>query len=152
MTQEIYRNLAKHLDELPGGFPRTNSGVELRILQKLFSPEDAEQEIKRISEEIINKPVQERIRIAKRLSRKPKFARLTKEKAKYICEICGNKPFIQENGMLFAEAHHILELSKSRVDDPGYMICVCPTCHKVIHYGNEQALNDRKKLKTLNKN
>ena len=42
MTQEIYRNLAEHLDELPGGFPRSSSGVEFRILQKLFSPEDAE--------------------------------------------------------------------------------------------------------------
>jgi ferredoxin len=41
MTQAIYQNLAKHLDELPGGFPRTDSGVELRILKKLFSPEDA---------------------------------------------------------------------------------------------------------------
>jgi ferredoxin len=42
MTQEIYRNLAKHLDELPGGFPQTNSGLELRILKKLFTPDDAE--------------------------------------------------------------------------------------------------------------
>ena len=42
MVQEIYRKLANHLDELPGGFPRTESGIELRILQKLFSPDDAE--------------------------------------------------------------------------------------------------------------
>jgi electron transport complex protein RnfB len=42
MVQEIYRKLANHLDELPGGFPRTESGIELRILQKLFSPDNAE--------------------------------------------------------------------------------------------------------------
>ena len=42
MTQEIYKKLAEFLDELPGGFPRTSSGVEFRILPKLFSPEDAE--------------------------------------------------------------------------------------------------------------
>ena len=42
MTQEIYQNLAEHLGDLPGGFPRTNSGVEFRILERLFSPEDAE--------------------------------------------------------------------------------------------------------------
>jgi formate hydrogenlyase subunit 6/NADH:ubiquinone oxidoreductase subunit I len=29
------------LDDLPAGFPRTESGVELRILRRLFTPEDA---------------------------------------------------------------------------------------------------------------
>lgn len=38
---EIYPKLALHLDNLPGGFPATESGVELRILRKLFTPEDA---------------------------------------------------------------------------------------------------------------
>jgi len=39
---DIYRKLQEHLDKLPGGFPATESGVELRILKKLFSPEQAE--------------------------------------------------------------------------------------------------------------
>ena len=38
---EIYRALQKHLDELPVGFPATKSGVELRLLKRLFSPEEA---------------------------------------------------------------------------------------------------------------
>jgi Pyruvate/2-oxoacid:ferredoxin oxidoreductase delta subunit len=38
----IYEKLAKHLDNLPAGFPRTESGVEMRILRRLFTPEDAE--------------------------------------------------------------------------------------------------------------
>jgi ferredoxin len=38
---EVYRQLANHLNELPGGFPATDSGVELRILQRLFTPEEA---------------------------------------------------------------------------------------------------------------
>ncbi len=42
MEQEIYKKLAKHLDNLPGGFPSTESGVELRILKRLFTPEQAE--------------------------------------------------------------------------------------------------------------
>ncbi len=42
VEQEIYKKLAKHLDDLPGGFPPTESGVEMRILQRLFSPEEAE--------------------------------------------------------------------------------------------------------------
>jgi electron transport complex protein RnfB len=42
MTKDIYERLAQHLDDLPAGFPRTESGVEIRILRRLFTPEDAE--------------------------------------------------------------------------------------------------------------
>ena len=36
-----YQKLADELDRIPNGFPRTNSGVELKLLAKLFTPEDA---------------------------------------------------------------------------------------------------------------
>lgn len=42
MSDQIYYQLAKVLDTLPNGFPSTESGVEIRILKKVFSPEDAE--------------------------------------------------------------------------------------------------------------
>lgn len=42
MTADPYIKLARHLDSLPGGFPSTPSGVELRILRRLFTPEEAE--------------------------------------------------------------------------------------------------------------
>jgi len=38
---DIYQKLAKHLDNLPGGFPSTESGVEIRILKRLFTAEYA---------------------------------------------------------------------------------------------------------------
>ena len=38
---DVYRRLQKHLDTLPVGFPATASGVELRILKRLFTPEEA---------------------------------------------------------------------------------------------------------------
>ncbi len=38
----IYNTLAQHLDTLPGGYPATESGIELRILKRLFTPEEAE--------------------------------------------------------------------------------------------------------------
>lgn len=37
-----YKRLAHHLDGLPGGFPATDDGVELRILKRLFTPQQAE--------------------------------------------------------------------------------------------------------------
>jgi len=39
--QSIYEALAAHLDRLPAGFPKTPSGVEMRILRRLFTPEEA---------------------------------------------------------------------------------------------------------------
>jgi len=36
-----YERLARFLDDLPGGLPRSESSVELRILRKLFTPEEA---------------------------------------------------------------------------------------------------------------
>ncbi|MCG6537120.1 MAG: 4Fe-4S ferredoxin, partial [Syntrophales bacterium LBB04] len=42
MAQGNYERLREHLDSLPTGYPKTKSGVELRILQRLFSEEEAE--------------------------------------------------------------------------------------------------------------
>ncbi len=41
MTADVFEQLADALDRLPNGFPRTDSGIELRILKKIFSPEEA---------------------------------------------------------------------------------------------------------------
>ncbi|NVM37232.1 MAG: 4Fe-4S binding protein [Candidatus Lokiarchaeota archaeon] len=41
-NNSIYRELQKHLDKLPIGFPATESGVELRILKHLFTSKQAE--------------------------------------------------------------------------------------------------------------
>ena len=38
---ETYRELARRLDALPNGFPPTESGVEIRLLKKLFTPGEA---------------------------------------------------------------------------------------------------------------
>lgn len=38
---DVYARLADELNRIPNGFPRTQSGVELKLLAKLFTPEDA---------------------------------------------------------------------------------------------------------------
>jgi Pyruvate/2-oxoacid:ferredoxin oxidoreductase delta subunit len=42
MSKDVYERLRVYLDNLPGGFPSTESGVELKILEKLFTPKEAE--------------------------------------------------------------------------------------------------------------
>lgn len=39
--EHIYEALADHLDRLPAGFPKTPTGVEMRILRRFFTPEEA---------------------------------------------------------------------------------------------------------------
>lgn len=39
---KIYQDLARHLDRLPVGYPSTESGVEIRLLRHLFTPEEAQ--------------------------------------------------------------------------------------------------------------
>ena len=38
----VYKRLAERLDTIPNGFPSTESGVELKLLARLFTPEEAE--------------------------------------------------------------------------------------------------------------
>lgn len=40
-SSDIYRALAHRLDSIPNGFPETESGAELRLLAKLYTPEEA---------------------------------------------------------------------------------------------------------------
>jgi Pyruvate/2-oxoacid:ferredoxin oxidoreductase delta subunit len=42
VEEDVYRRLQERLDELPVRYPRTDSGVELRLLRRLFTPEEAE--------------------------------------------------------------------------------------------------------------
>ena len=38
---DVYRKLQRHLDEMPVPFPESKSGVEIKLLRHLFSPEEA---------------------------------------------------------------------------------------------------------------
>ena len=39
---KVYRSLQEHLDKSPVGYPTTESGVDISLLEKLFTPEEAE--------------------------------------------------------------------------------------------------------------
>ena len=38
---QVYRDLQRYLDRLPSGFPQVESGTDIRLLKKLFTPEEA---------------------------------------------------------------------------------------------------------------
>ena len=41
-NDKIYRSLQEHLDNMPIGFPRAESGADLKVLKAFFTPEEAE--------------------------------------------------------------------------------------------------------------
>jgi Na+-translocating ferredoxin:NAD+ oxidoreductase subunit B len=41
MSEDAYRRLSRKLDAIPNGFPPAASGADLRLLEKLFAPEEA---------------------------------------------------------------------------------------------------------------
>ncbi|MBT8398710.1 MAG: 4Fe-4S binding protein [Gemmatimonadetes bacterium] len=40
--ENVYRRLQEHIDNMPIAYPATESGVEIRLLEHLFTPEEAE--------------------------------------------------------------------------------------------------------------
>lgn len=42
LTLEVYRRLQEHFNSFPLRFPATESGVEIRLLKRLFTPEEAD--------------------------------------------------------------------------------------------------------------
>jgi H+/Na+-translocating ferredoxin:NAD+ oxidoreductase subunit B len=61
VTTNVYTRLRAFMDTLPAGFPATPSGVEIRILKKLFTPVQAELAMK------LGKEAEEVQEIAKRI-------------------------------------------------------------------------------------
>lgn len=84
MDQDIYRRLAKHLDNLPAGYPATESGVEMRILRRLFTPEEAA--------------------LAIHLTLLPEEARVVAHRAKLpVAEVAQRLAQMEQRGLVFSK-------------------------------------------------
>jgi 5-methylcytosine-specific restriction protein A len=61
-----------------------------------------------------------------------------------VCEACEQPaPFATPNGHPFLEAHHTRRISDGGPDDPGWVIAVCPNCHRRAHHaGDAVAFNE----------
>ena len=63
-----------------------------------------------------------------------KVVRVTKERARGICELCGNPaPFVDRNGKPYLETHHVIWLSRGGADSTDNTVALCPNCHTQIH-------------------
>ncbi|MGI6728758.1 MAG: HNH endonuclease [Bacilli bacterium] len=74
--------------------------------------------------------------------------------ANYKCELDGShQTFNTSNGKPYMEAHHLIPLSTQdyfeySLDVDANIVCLCPTCHRKLHYGNS-IRDDLKRLYDL---
>ena len=74
--------------------------------------------------------------------------------ANYKCELDDNhQTFNTINGKPYMEAHHLIPLSTQdyfeySLDVDANIVCLCPTCHRKLHYGNS-IKDDLKRLYNL---
>lgn len=80
----------------------------------------------------------------KRYATKPSLGVGALKNANYTCEVCGTKITFsrKKGGAQYMEAHHLIPMSKqglymNSIDHTANLICLCPTCHKKIHYGKD---------------
>ena len=104
MDSEItyYRQLQEHLDKLPIGYPKTDSGVEIRILQLLFTPIEVKValclSLGNASVETVRKRLEKKFRISYETE---KVARILHDMfMKGAINRSGAEPFKYSNAML----------------------------------------------------
>ena len=82
-------------------------------------------------------PPGRRERLQTEIVRNRAFSDYVKQRANFVCELCGMMPFEKKNGGLYAEADHIDPLYLTGKDHPDNMRCICAQCHRIMTYGSE---------------
>jgi Fe-S-cluster-containing hydrogenase component 2 len=94
---QIYCKLQKHLDnKLPGGFPPTKSGVEIRLLKQVFTPEEAE-----VAMQLSMKPEP-----LKRIFKRVKKSGISFEELQKLLDRMAHKGTLLVNEKGFSEKHY----------------------------------------------
>jgi len=125
--------------------PKPEEQIEVnKRFSKVISVEEIKRLLNEIEEENKDKEPKVRKRISTAISRNSTIAKYVKELAKYTCELCGQVGFEKKNGEFYVEVHHIEELGNKGLDIPSNLICVCPRCHRIIHYGSDSAIESIK--------
>lgn len=90
-----------------------------------------------------------------------KDSRITKSAliaAKYTCVINPtHKTFITKNGVLYMEGHHLIPCTvtnseyfwkkfKKNIDCFENIVCLCPNCHREVHYGEWECKSEKIKI------
>lgn len=113
--------------------------------------DQVEEEIEELpTEKTIEEPTQRQNPVInrggqERWPRDSKIAASSLNKANFLCEFdASHQTFIsRKTGKPYMEAHHLIPMSKqgyfeNSLDKMANVKCICPNCHRTIHYGNQE--------------
>lgn len=85
----------------------------------------------------------------KTVKKRPELAKLVLKNANYECEVCpDHKTFLTRHDVPYMEGHHLIpctpsnsqyywDKDKVNIDCIENIVCICPTCHRRIHFGSD---------------
>jgi predicted restriction endonuclease len=115
------------------------SGLEQdEFFQRLRSSRTDSERIRLLNESYASATPRLKRYVSNRVERGITIGGKVKELNRHICQICGIVPFMMRTKRPYAEAHHVIPLHKLQNGSltSENVICVCPNCHRKIHYGN----------------
>jgi len=62
---------------------------------------------------------------------------LVLRRARGVCEECGERGFLKQNGRPYLETHHVISLSEQGPDEPHNVIALCANDHRRAHYASD---------------
>jgi 5-methylcytosine-specific restriction protein A len=70
--------------------------------------------------------------------RDPQVRAWIRQKAKGICEGCGQPAPFEKNGLPFLEVHHVKHLAQKGSDRTRNAVALCPNCHRRCHHSSDR--------------
>ncbi|TLG77395.1 HNH endonuclease [Culicoidibacter larvae] len=120
-----------------------NDIIELRSIAKGNTFERGIKKVKKLNYDELARLAHKRSEInrftlrettTKVYGRDPVIATFTKQRAKGVCELCGeDAPFKDKQGEPYLECHHIVWLSRGGEDTIENTVALCPNCHRRVH-------------------
>lgn len=74
------------------------------------------------------------------------------QRARGVCELCGEPGFVTAAGSIYLETHHVIPLSLDGPDHESNVVALCPNHHRRAHFGTDRvALASRLQALVLKK-
>lgn len=129
----------------------SNDSIDKEILDRYEATKEqtakgmSEEELRQTAKEHSGKKSSYRSVSSTTYVRDPYIAEYAKNRAKGICQLCGQRaPFNDKDGKPYLESHHIIWLSKGGDDSIENTVALCPNCHRKMH-----VIADEKDVKLL---
>ena len=141
---ELDKAIIKYLEDYLAGSFTDDDFNEQESIQMAFLPKDGGRDSFKAEPEYTvgtnGKAVKKRHYLAKQVL----------HNSKYKCAVCADhETFPTKNGVPYMEGHHLIpctpsnakrfwEKNKANIDCIENIVCICPTCHRRIHFGSEE--------------